>query len=94
VTPDTVYQRSGDAFEEVKLPEVSNCKNKKNVGKEFGVGVEPKRWVNLTTLLLLATQEWSDADDPDKTHECEQTIRIVFDSAGKVSAKLVKETHK
>jgi len=42
---------------------------------------------------LLSTQEWDDADDPDKTHECKQTIRIVFDSAGKVSAKLMKETH-
>jgi hypothetical protein len=90
----TVYRHSGDAFEELKLPEVSDCKNKKNVGKEFAVGVEPKRWVNSTTLLLLATQEWDDAEDPNKTHECKQTIRIVFDSAGKASAKLVKETHK
>jgi len=89
----TVYQRGGQAFDEVSLPEISDCKNKKNVGKEFGVGVEPKAWINATTLMLLSTQEWDDADDPDKTHECKQTIRIVFDSAGKVSAKLVKETH-
>jgi hypothetical protein len=88
-----VYQRSGQAFEEASLPETSDCKNKKNVGKEFGVGVEPKQWINATTLVLLATQEWDDADDPDKTHECKQTIRIVFDSAGKASAKLLKETH-
>src|SRR5262245_2715282 len=89
----TVYQRGGQAFEEISLPEISDCTNKKNVGKEFGVGVEPKQWINATTLVLLATQEWDDADDPDKTHECKQTIRIVFDSAGKASAKLVKETH-
>jgi hypothetical protein len=57
------------------------------------VRVEPKQWINATTLVLLATQEWDDADDPEKTHECKQTIRIVFDSAGKVSAKLLKETH-
>jgi hypothetical protein len=88
-----VYQRSGQAFEEASLPETCDCKNKKNVGKEFGVGVEPKQWINATTLVLLATQEWDDADDPDKTHECKQTIRIVFDSAGKASAKLLKETH-
>jgi len=42
---------------------------------------------------LLATPEWDDADDPDKTHERKQTIRLVFDSAGKASAKLLKETH-
>jgi hypothetical protein len=89
----TVYQRSGNAFQELSLPETSDCKNKKNIGKEFGVGVVPKQWINATTLLLLVTQEWDDADDPDKTHECKQTIRIVFDSADKISAKLVKETH-
>ena len=89
----TVYQCSGQAFEAASLPETSDCKNKKNVGKEFGGGVEPKQWINATTLGLLATQEWDDADDPEKTHECKQTIRIVFDSAGKVSAKLLKETH-
>jgi hypothetical protein len=50
--------------------------------------------MNATTLLLLATQEWSDADDPDETHECKQTIRIVFDSAGNALAKIVKETNK
>jgi hypothetical protein len=90
----SVYRRSGDAFEEVNLPEISDCKNKKNVGKEFAVGTEPKRWLNSTTLLLLGTQEWSDSEEPDETHQCKQTIRIVFDSAGKASAKLVKETHK
>jgi hypothetical protein len=78
----------------VSLPETSDCKNKNNVGKEFAASVEPKQWVNTTTLLLLATQEWTDADDADKSYECKQTIRIVFDSDGKVSAKLVKETHK
>jgi hypothetical protein len=90
----SVYRRTGDAFKNVTLPETPDCKNKQNVGKEFGVGVEPKQWINATTLLLIATQEWDDADDPDKTHECKQTIRIMFDSSGKVSAKLVKETHK
>jgi hypothetical protein len=42
---------------------------------------------------VLLAQEWDEADDPDKTHEFKQTIRIVSDSAGKVSAKLLKETH-
>lgn len=89
-----VYRRSGDAFEEVTLPEPPDCKNKQNVGKEFDVGVKPQRWLNSNPLVLLATNEWSDALDPEKTHECKQTIRINFDSAGKASAKLVKETHK
>ena len=52
-------------------------------GKEFGIGVEPKQWINATTLVLLATQEWDDADDPEKTHECKQTIRIVLILPGK-----------
>lgn len=90
----TVYQRSGEAFEAVSLPETPDCKNKKNVGKEFAVGLEPKQWINAATLVLLVTQEWDDADDADKTHECKQRIQITFDSAGRVSAKLVKETHK
>jgi hypothetical protein len=76
------------------LPETSDCKYKKDVGKEFAVGVEPRQWINATTLVLLSTQDWTDADDPDKTHQCKQTIRIVFDSAGKSSTKLVNETHK
>jgi hypothetical protein len=90
----TVYRRSGDTFEDVSLPETPDCKNKQNVGKEFAVGVKPQRWINSNTLVLLASNEWSDSADPDKTHECKQTIQIVFDSAGKASAKLIKETHK
>jgi len=90
----TVYRRSGDMFEKIVLPETPDCKNKKNIGKEFAVGVVPKRWIGSNTLLLLATNEWTDADDSDKGHQCEQTVRVVFDSAGNASAKLVKETHK
>jgi hypothetical protein len=84
-----VYRQNGMSFEELKLPEFPQCKSKTNVGKQFGAGVEPKRWVNSNTLMLFATEEWEDADDPNRTHKCEQTVRIAFDPEGKASIQSV-----
>jgi len=90
----TIYRQKGDAeFEQVSMPEFPDCE-KTNVGKEFETSVEPKRWSNATTLVLVAREAWSDEDDPDKTSECERTITISFDASGKASIKNIKKGKK
>src|SRR4030095_4624950 len=90
----TIYRQKGDAeFEQVSIPEFPDCE-KTNVGKEFETSVEPKRWSNATTLVLVAREAWSDEDDPDKTSECERTITISFDASGKASIKNIKKGKK
>jgi hypothetical protein len=90
----TIYRQKGDAdFEQVSLPEVPDCE-KTNVGKEFEASLEPKRWLNATTLVLLDREAWSHEDDPDKTSECTRTITISFDASGKASIKNIKKGKK
>ncbi len=90
----TVYRQKGDAgFDKVALPEFPDCE-KKNVGKEFEASLEPRRWLNATTLVLLDREAWSNEDDPDKTSECERTITISFDASGKASIKNIKKGNK
>jgi hypothetical protein len=90
----TIYRQKGDAeFEQVSMPEFPDCE-KTNVGKEFETSMEPKRWSNATTLVLVAREAWSDEDDPDKTSECERTITISFDASGKASIKNIKKGKK
>ncbi len=90
----TVYRRKGDAgFDQVALPDFPDCE-KTNVGKQFEASLEPRRWLNATTLVLLAREAWSHDDDPDKTSECERTITISFDAGGKASIKNIKKGKK
>lgn len=90
----TIYRQEGDAgFEQVALPEFPNCE-KTNVGKEFESSLEPKRWLNATTLVVVAREAWSHEDDPDKTSECERTITISLDASGKASIKNIKKGKK
>ena len=90
----TVYRQKGDAgFDQVALPEFPDCE-KTNVGKQFEASLEPRRWLNATTLVLLAREAWSHDDDPGKTSECERTIRISFDASGKASIKNIKKGKK
>jgi hypothetical protein len=89
-----IYRQKGDdEFEKAALPEFPDCE-KKNVGKEFEASLEPKCWLNATTLVLLAREAWTNEDDPDQTGECERTITIAFDSSGKASVKQVKKAKK
>jgi len=67
---------------------------KTNVGKQFEASLEPRRWLNATTLVVLAREAWSNEDDPDKTSECERTITISFDASGKASIKNIKKGNK
>ena len=64
------------------------------MGKEFEASLEPRRWLNATTLVVLAREAWSHEDDPDKTSECERTITISFDASGKASIKNIKKGKK
>ena len=90
----TVYRRKGDAgFDQVALPDFPDCE-KTNVGKQFEASLEPRRWLNATTLVLLDREAWSNEDDPDKTSECERTITISFDAGGKASIKNTKKGKK
>ena len=90
----TVYRRKGDAgFDQVALPDFPDCE-KTNVGKQFEASLEPRRWLNATTLVLLDREAWSNEDDPDKTSECERTITISFDASGKASIKNIKKGNK
>ncbi len=90
----TVYRRKGDAgFDQVALPDFPDCE-KTNVGKQFEASLEPRRWLNATTLVVLAREAWSNEDDPDKTSECERTITISFDASGKASIKNIKKGNK
>lgn len=86
----TIYRQTGAGFDQVALPEFPNCE-KTNVGKEFEASLEPKRWLNATTLVVLAREAWSNEDNPDKTSECERTITISFDASGKASIKDTKK---
>ncbi len=90
----TVYRRKGDAgFDQVALPDFPDCE-KTNVGKQFEASLEPRRWSNATTLVLLAREAWSHDDDPDKTSECERTITISFDASDNASIKNIKKGKK
>ena len=90
----TIYRQKGDdGFDQVALPEFPDCQ-KKNVGKEFEASLEPRRWLNATTLVVLTREAWSHDDDPDKTSECERTITISFDASGKASIKNIKKGKK
>jgi hypothetical protein len=90
----TIYRQKGDAeFEQISIPEFPDCE-KANVGKEFETTLQPKRWLNATTLVLLDREAWSHQDDPDKTSQCERTITISFDADGKASIKSVKRNKK
>jgi len=90
----TVYRRRGDAgFDQVALPDFPDCE-KTNVGKQFEASLEPRRWSNATTLVLLAREAWSHDDDPDKTSECERTITISFDASDNASIKNIKKGKK
>jgi hypothetical protein len=90
----TIYRQREDAgFDKLALPEFPDCE-KKNVGKEFEASLEPRRWLNATTLVVLAREEWSNEDNPDKTSECERTITISFDASGKASIKNIKKGKK
>ena len=90
----TVYRRKGDAgFDQVALPDFPDCE-KTNVGKQFEANLEPRRWLNATTLVVLAREAWSNEDDPDKTSECERTITISFDASGNASIKNIKKGNK
>ncbi|PYK48728.1 MAG: hypothetical protein DME20_08265 [Verrucomicrobia bacterium] len=90
----TVYRRKGDAgFDQVALPDFPDC-GKTNVGKQFEASLEPRRWSNATTLVLLAREAWSHDDDPDKTSECERTITISFDASDNASIKNIKKGKK
>ncbi|PYL50957.1 MAG: hypothetical protein DMF33_11620 [Verrucomicrobia bacterium] len=90
----TVYRQKGDAgFDQVPLPDFPDCE-KTNVGKQFEASLEPRRWLNATTLVVLAREAWSNEDDPDKTSECERTITISFDASGKASIKNIKKGKK
>ena len=90
----TVYRRKGDVgFDQVGVPDFPDCE-KTNVGKQFEASLEPRRWLNATTLVLLAREAWSHDDDPDKTSECERTITISFDASGKASVKNIKKGKK
>jgi len=90
----TVYRRKGDAgFDQVALPDFPDCE-KTNEGKQFEASLEPRRWLNATTVVLLAREAWSHEDDPDKTSECERTITISFDAGGKASIKNIKKGKK
>jgi len=64
------------------------------VGKQFEASLEPRRWSNATTLVLLAREAWSHDDDPDKTSECERTITISFDASDNASIKNIKKGKK
>ena len=87
----TIYRQKGDAeFEQISMPEFPDCE-KANVGKEFETTLEPKRWLNATTLVLLDREAWSHQDDPDKTSQCERTITISFDGNGNASIKSIKK---
>jgi hypothetical protein len=87
----TIYRQKGDAeFEQISMPEFPDCE-KANVGKEFETTLEPKRWLNATTLVLLDREAWSHQDDADKTSQCERTITISFDADGKASIKSIKK---
>ena len=90
----TIYRQKGDdEFEEVALPEFPDCE-KKNVGKEFESSLEPKRWLNAATLILLEREAWTNEDNPDQTGECERTITIAFDPNGNASVKQMKKAKK
>jgi len=90
----TVYRQKGDAgFDQVALPDFPDCE-KTNVGKQFEASLEPRRWLNATTLVLLDREAWSNEDDPDKTSECERTITISFDAGGKASIKNITKGKK
>ena len=79
----TIYRQKGD----------TDCE-KTNVGKEFETGLEPRRWLNATTLLVLAREAWSNEDDPNQTGECERTITISFDANGNASIQNIKKGKK
>jgi hypothetical protein len=90
----TIYRQKGDTeFEQVPLPEFPDCE-KTNVGKEFETSLEPRRWLNATTLLVLAREAWSNEDDPNQTGECERTITISFDANGNASIQNIKKAKK
>jgi hypothetical protein len=65
-----------------------------NVGKEFETSLEPRRWLNTTTLVVLAREGWSNEDDPNQTGECERTITISFDANGNASIQNIKKGKK
>src|SRR5947208_4790590 len=84
----TVYRRKGDAgFDQVALPDFPDCE-KTNVGKQFEASLEPRRWSNATTLVLLAREAWSHDYYPDKTNDGERSITISFDASSKTSINI------
>src|SRR5262249_20914794 len=90
----TIYRQKDDAeFEQVPLPEFPDCE-KTDVGKEFEASLEPRRWLNATTLVVLAREAWSNENDSNRTGECERTVTISFDASSKASIKNIKKGKK
>ena len=86
-----VYIRKDSGFEEVELPDFSECDHPGLAGF-INSNLTPKSWEKPDTLMLIAHDEWTTEDG--QSHECDRTVTMAIDSNGKASIQSIQENEK